>query len=228
MPYRAEGRLNRIRRPNASPVFGREVIECQQLLPVFHKALCCPRVLVFIRLQEQIKGLIRVFLCLRLPDIMQMPLGLGLGGLGQVVEYVHRFCAPSSAADGFPRKPLQQRAKTPSAPSPTASFGASLHPTLPQIHQDLFPALLRFPRPVFNSQEVLLPRIRSPPMTTMTHNRGLSPRMLLYMPSTHIYDPATLAQIPPPPGIVLLGPLTFEPRHGALRKPPGLRPDQRL
>ena len=70
----AEGRLNRIGRPQALPVLGREIIKGQQFFAILLQALDGLWVFGFKSLLEPIEGGFGVLLGLRLPDVVQPPL----------------------------------------------------------------------------------------------------------------------------------------------------------
>ncbi len=66
-----EGGFNRIAGPNALPVLRRKLIESHQFLSVFVQTDGSLRILWLIRFDKQIKGLFRIGLGLRLPDVVQ-------------------------------------------------------------------------------------------------------------------------------------------------------------
>ena len=99
--YRPEGGLNRIRCLDVSPVLGREVIESHQFLPVFLKTPRRSEIFVLVRFYEQVKSLVRIFFRFALPDVVQLPLGLGLGRLRQIVEHVCCLVHPAALLARF-------------------------------------------------------------------------------------------------------------------------------
>ncbi len=70
MSYRSERGFDRVRRPDALPVFRRKIVEVHQLFVILEKALCNFRVFRFVRLDERAEGLLRTGSCLSLPDVV--------------------------------------------------------------------------------------------------------------------------------------------------------------
>ena len=65
-----ESRLYGITGPDALPVFGRKVVESEQLLPVLVQIQRSLRVLGLIGFDKQIKGFLGIHFRTRLPDFM--------------------------------------------------------------------------------------------------------------------------------------------------------------
>ena len=76
-------------------MFGREVVEDEQPVPVLDKALDRLVVLRAIGLNEEVEGGLRVGLGLGHPDVLEMALGPGLLGFGNLVEHVDRLVHPA-------------------------------------------------------------------------------------------------------------------------------------
>ena len=70
-------------------------MEGQQLGAILDQAFGGFRVFRLEGFDEQIEGLVGIFARLGLPDIMQHFLGLGLGALGGVVQYIACFVHPA-------------------------------------------------------------------------------------------------------------------------------------
>src|SRR5215216_7373099 len=79
------------------PVLGREVVEGKQRIAILGQAVDRLGVFDAPGFDEGVESDERLLLGLGHPDLLQRPLGLRLLALGQLVEDVGGFCAPSSA-----------------------------------------------------------------------------------------------------------------------------------
>ena len=112
---RGERRLDRVGRPQMTPVFGREVIEGEKDVAVFTQALASGGVLGFVFLNELIERFLGVSLRLGLPDLMQIRLRFRLNTPGHLVQDVGRFVDPTALLTSFRKDLAKRRPKSKSA-----------------------------------------------------------------------------------------------------------------
>src|SRR6188472_4752392 len=138
---RGERALDGIRGPDVLPVFGGEVVEGEQRLPVFHQAGRGLVVLGAVGVDEMVEGGRGRLPGLGHPDAVQVLLGLGLHALGQLVQNVGGLVDPTALLARGPID-LAQRLPEPEVAVADSEFRADLQAAVAQIHQQLAPRLL--------------------------------------------------------------------------------------
>ena len=99
-PHGGNGGLDRVRRTDMMPVFGREVVGGEQGFIVFLEALSRLRVFWHIGREEGLERLGSVFTRRRHPNLMERALGMRLRVLRQFIQHVHRLMYPAALGAG--------------------------------------------------------------------------------------------------------------------------------
>lgn len=84
-----------------TPVFGREIIECQQNVSVFGRAVCSFGILALVGIYEDIKVSVGLLFSRDHPDLLETAFGLALKAFGKFVQRVCRLMGLASLHSGF-------------------------------------------------------------------------------------------------------------------------------
>ena len=127
-------------RAQVLPVLGREVVEGEQPRAVLGQAGRGLVVLGAVGLQEEVERLLGPILGLGHPDVLPVPLGLGLEGLGQLVQHVAGLVQPAAL---FARRAVALAQGLPEAARSVADgqLGRHLEAAPLEIEQQLAPRL---------------------------------------------------------------------------------------
>ena len=135
-----EGAFYGIGRAQVLPVLSRKVVEGEQPRAVLGQAGRGLVVLGAVGLQEEVERLLGPILGLGQPDVLQVPLGLGLEGLGQLVQNVAGLVQPAAL---FARRAVALAQGLPEAERSVSDgqLGRHLEAAPLEIEQQLAPRL---------------------------------------------------------------------------------------
>ncbi len=122
-------------------MFGRKVVEGQQLFPIFPQAFA--RFLIFgiVFLQEVIEGCLGVCFRFRLPDFVDVTFGFRLNALGHFVQHVGRLVDPTTLLLRF-REYLSQSRPEAECSVTHRDLRCRRQPTLLQIQEQFSAKML--------------------------------------------------------------------------------------
>jgi hypothetical protein len=119
--------FDRVCGPRVFPMLGGKVVEGEQRVTIFGKALGCFFAFAAVGLDEDVESGFGGAPCLRHPDVVQRTLNLAVQAVGQLVEHVGGLVHPTTLRSRV-RQIYSIAFQKPSAPSPTASCGPLASP----------------------------------------------------------------------------------------------------
>ena len=150
-----EGAFDGVRCPDVLPVFGREVVEGEQIGSVFGQAFDCPVVFHSVSLDEEIEGGVGLSFGLGHPDVFQMRLGLGLDRLGHGVQNICGLVDPAPLDPGLAVN-LVQGGPEPHGTITNGKLRRSFQAPAFQIEEQLAPTLGALAKAVDQAQHILV------------------------------------------------------------------------
>ena len=152
MPQGSEGRFDEVGGANAHPVFCREIVERHQRVSILDQTFDGIRELGLIHGDEGVERPNGLDSGLRLPDVMQRLLRVGLGTLRQPIQHIARFVHPATLVAGFRR---QFRHRIPESHGAVADGQLQgVHASRSQVRRHLAPILTRFLQTRTHRQQV--------------------------------------------------------------------------
>ena len=207
-----EGAFDRIRGAQVFPMFGREVVEGEQRVPVLFQAFGALLVFDGIGLDEGIERRLGVLPRFGHPDVLQHALGLGLLALGQLVENVSGLMHPASLLTG-PRPDFADR--LPEAERAISDGDLGRHRQTPalEIEQQRAPVVSALARAVDKAEQLLLALRRGADDDEDALRLALQTRLQVDAVGPDV-DVALGRQVTLAPLLVFVDPDVLQPRDG--------------
>ena len=211
-----EGAFDRIRRTQVLPMFGREVVEGEQRVPVLLEAFGGLLVFDGIGLVEGVERRLGVLPRFGHPDVLQHALGPGLLALGQLVENVGGLMHPTSLLTG-PRPDFADR--LPEAERAISDGDLGRHRQTPalEIEQQRAPVVSALARAVDKAEQLLLTLGRGADDDQNALRLVLQTRLQVDAVGPDV-DVALGRQVALAPSLVFVEPDVLEPRDGRGRQ----------